>query len=101
MLTQRWEVAPFRSEKLRAYANGQACVCCGAQDGTVVLAHLPMQGISPGGSSKCDDFVSAFLCGRCHHEADHGEYRTDVFWRYQMNVRTLKRLFVNGKVRVV
>ena len=89
----------FKSEKLRKSANGEACVNCDTQDGTVVLAHLPMMGIADGGSSKCDDFVSAYLCRRCHFEADHGSKRRDVFWRYQVNVKTLRRMFEKGAIK--
>lgn len=89
----------FKSQKLRDSARDEICVNCNAQDGTVVLAHLPMMGIAAGGSSKCDDFVSAYLCGRCHHEADHGPKRRDVFWRYQVNVATLRRMFERGVIK--
>jgi hypothetical protein len=89
----------FKSPKLRDSARDETCVNCGIQDGTVVLAHLPMMGIADGGSSKCDDFVSAYLCGRCHHDADHGSKRRDVFWRYQVNVRTLRRMFEKGAIK--
>lgn len=100
MLAQRWETAPFRSEKLTRYAKGQSCVCCGACDGTVVLAHLPTMGISDGGSSKCDDFWGAHLCLRCHQLADGAEKRADIFWRAQMVARTLGRVFRNGKAKI-
>jgi hypothetical protein len=83
----------FKSQKLRDSANGETCVNCDTQDGTVVLAHLPMMGIADGGSSKCDDFVSAYLCSRCHGLADGGPGRRDVMWRYQINVKTLRRMF--------
>jgi hypothetical protein len=89
----------FKSQKLRDSARDEACVNCGIQDGTVVLAHLPMMGIADGGSSKCDDFVCGFLCTRCHYEADHGSKRRDVFWRYQVNVKTLRRMFEKGAIR--
>lgn len=93
-------MTPFRSEKLRKSANGETCVNCNAQDGTVVLAHLPMMGIADGGSSKCDDWCAAYLCMKCHQMADHGEMRRDAFWRYQMNARTLRRMFQKGVLRV-
>lgn len=89
----------FKSAKLRKSAKDETCVNCDIQDGTVVLAHLPMMGIADGGSSKCDDFVSAYLCARCHSEADHGSKRRDVFWRYQVNVKTLRRMFEKGALR--
>lgn len=88
----------FKSQKLRDSARDETCVSCWKQDGTVVLAHLPMMGIADGGSSKCDDFVSAYLCKVCHDSTD-GERRRDVFWRYQMNVRTLRRMFERGVIK--
>jgi hypothetical protein len=90
----------FVSQKLRDSARDETCVNCGATDGTVVLAHLPMMGIADGGSSKCDDFWAAFLCGICHSLADGSEKRRDVFWRSQMVARTLRRLFQKRILRV-
>jgi len=89
----------FKSKKLREAARDEACVSCGSI-GTTVLAHLPYMGIADGGSSKCDDWVSAFLCDKCHYEADHGERRRDIFWRYQMNVRTLRRMIERQVIRI-
>lgn len=101
MLAQRWETAPYRSEKLKRAAEGKSCVACDADDGTTITAHLPTAGISDAGKGiKCDDFWSAHLCSRCHFEADEGKYRNDVFWRAQMVARTMRRNFKNGKVRV-
>lgn len=88
----------YVSPKMRKSAKDESCVNCGTMDGTVVLAHLPMMGIADGGSSKCDDFVSAYLCRECHESTD-GERRRDVFWRYQMNVRTLRRMFERGVIK--
>lgn len=82
---------PWRSEWWTRQADGQSCVCCGAQDKTVVLAHLPMMGVSQGGFSKCDDFWGADLCRRCHDLADSEHYRQDVYWRSLMLKRTLRR----------
>jgi hypothetical protein len=88
----------YRNQEMRDSASGEACVNCETQDGTVVLAHLPMMGIADGGSSKCDDFVSAYLCKRCHDLTD-GERRRDVFWRYQVNMRTIRRMFEKGVIK--
>lgn len=101
MLAQRWEIAPFRSEKLTRYAEGQSCVNCGTCDGTVVHAHLAWPGIADKGmSTKCSDYWGAHLCFRCHHEADLGKYQTDLEWRTQMVAKTLDRIFKNGKARI-
>jgi hypothetical protein len=88
----------YRNQAMRDSANGEACVNCGLQDGTVVLAHLPMMGIADGGSSKCDDYVSAYLCRECHEHTD-GKYRRDVFWRYRVNMETIRRMFDKGVIK--
>jgi hypothetical protein len=73
-------------------------VNCGAQDDTVVLAHMPNYGITEtqGQSRRCDDFWAAHLCVRCHELADSGPYRRDHMWRARMVYRTLRRLFADG-----
>lgn len=58
---------------LRDLAEGQACVRCGARDGTVVLAHYfgPRRHSYGGGMShKGHDAVGAHLCMSCHSEMD-------------------------------
>jgi hypothetical protein len=85
----------FRSQKLRTAARDQACVNCGAQDGTVVLAHLPMAGES-GTGYKTHDWLGAHLCRRCHDIVDGPEGRDDIDLRHRVLVRTLKRLFAAG-----
>ena len=92
---------PFRSKALTNAARGQSCVNCGAEDGTVVHAHLAWPGIAPRGMSmKCDDFWGAHLCYRCHQSADSGEFHTDLFWRTMIVRRTLWRLFDQGVLTV-
>lgn len=59
--------------KLREAARDQACVRCGKQDGTVVLAHYfgPRRHSYGGGMShKGHDAVGAHLCATCHAEMD-------------------------------
>jgi len=59
--------------KLRDAADGQTCVRCGKQDGTVVLAHYfgPRRAAYGGGMSiKGHDAVGAHLCGACHSHMD-------------------------------
>ncbi len=54
---------------LRKAAKDKPCVRCGAEDGTVVLAHYfgPRRHNYGGGMSrKGDDVVGAWLCGECH-----------------------------------
>ena len=58
---------------MRDYAYGQACVCCGAKDGTVVAAHY--QGyrsylMGKGKASKPHDLFVAYFCSDCHAKFD-------------------------------
>lgn len=76
----------IRSQKLLDSAEGQACVNCGRQDGTVVAAHY--QGMrshlfGKGRGIKCHDIASAWLCGPCHEAFDgHGMgNHPDLYWR--------------------
>lgn len=58
---------------LRQLANGESCVRCGAQDGTVVLAHyfgVRRHSYGGGMGHKGHDAVGAYLCSRCHTEMD-------------------------------
>jgi hypothetical protein len=59
--------------KLREAARDQACVRCGREDGTVVLAHYfgPRRHAYGGGMSrKGHDAVAAHLCAACHSYMD-------------------------------
>lgn len=90
----------YESAKLRKAAKDRACVSCGAQDGTVVLAHMPIAGVADAGmGGKCGDHWAAHLCARCHSDADSGPYRRDIHWRARMVYRTLNRLFSDGVVK--
>ena len=58
---------------LRKAARGRECVRCGADDGTVVLAHYfgPRRHEYGGGMGrKGHDAVGAHLCSRCHQHMD-------------------------------
>lgn len=58
---------------LRQLARDESCVRCGAQDGTVVLAHYTgMRRLSYGGGFgiKVSDAVGAYLCASCHRHMD-------------------------------
>jgi len=79
--------------KLRRLAKGQSCVMCGADDGTIVLAHLPYR--NSGMGMKAPDVCGAHLCFRCHNEAD-GPRRMDHEWRFLALSRTLERLWKAG-----
>ena len=62
----------FRSRRLLNMARDQACVACGAQDGTVVAAHSNLQEHGKGVGHKAHDCMTAWLCHRCHSEYDQG-----------------------------
>lgn len=72
--------------KLRNASMGQSCVRCGADDGTVVLAHYsgPYQHkFGKGRGIKGADIAAADLCSKCHTFFD--EYRGEVSeqWRLE------------------
>lgn len=90
--------APIRSGKLREAARDQACVRCGAQDGTVVLAHLPYPG-GFGMGQKTDDIIGAHLCRECHDYVD-GPGRREYDLRFRLLAATLTRLLRDGVVVV-
>jgi hypothetical protein len=89
-------MTPVKSNKLRKAARDQACVMCAADDGTVVLAHLPFR--NSGMGIKAPDICGAHLCFGCHHYAD-GDGRMDHEWRFMALSRTLERLWRNGVVK--
>lgn len=60
-----------RSERLRASANGEPCVCCGSV-GTTVWAHSNESRHGKGMSIKAHDLLGLYLCGACHSAYDHG-----------------------------
>lgn len=63
----------FRSKKLLDAARGQACVMCGAMDGTIVSAHSNLMEHGKGKGLKAHDFAVAWLCHRCHSALDQGK----------------------------
>lgn len=62
----------YRNRKLLDLARDQACVMCGAQDGTVVAAHSNLGEHGKGWGLKAHDSMHAWLCHRCHTEYDQG-----------------------------
>lgn len=93
----------YISKRLRRAAKGQPCVRCGAQDETVVLAHLPgaYYGAASGTSQKTHDWLGAHLCGECHGYVDSAEGRKDTQTRMFCLVKTLERLFESGVLRSI
>lgn len=99
----------FRSRKLLDLAEGQPCMNCGAEDGTVVAAHSNLSRHGKGKSIKAHDCFVAFLCHRCHSWLDQGcgpdptmvwsDMREDkeMMFRHAMD-DTMLRLWMNGKV---
>lgn len=63
----------YRNRKLLDLAEDQACVMCGAQDGTVVAAHSNLGEHGKGLGLKAHDCMHAWLCYRCHTEYDQGK----------------------------
>lgn len=99
----------FRSPALLRHARDQACVNCGAEDGTVVAAHSNRSIHGKGAMLKAHDCFVAHLCARCHGWLDQGGgsdptgmwtvKEKDEFFARCMD-RTLLRLFQQGKLRV-
>ena len=67
---------PLRDRKYLDSFRGAACWACGAQDGTVVAAHI-RHGMAGGMGLKPDDSLTHPLCGKCHAEQGKGEFE---FW---------------------
>ncbi len=86
-----------RSERLRASANGEACVCCGSV-GTTVWAHSNEGAHGKGMSLKAHDLLGLYLCGECHARYDRGPetraYKQDFFRTYypETMVRVAEKL---------
>lgn len=80
---------PFRSKALRQGACGQSCIACGADDGTIVLAHR-----NEGKASmlKVDDFLALELCLRCHANYDQGRDMTQAERRAFFNEHYPKQI---------
>ena len=89
----------YRNRTLLYAARGETCVLCGADDGTIVAAHLPgsIYGMDAGMGEKCADFCVAHLCSQCHSRMDT-EWRRDTQIRMKALCLTLERLFANGRL---
>ena len=94
--------------KLREAARDQSCVRCGAEDGTVVLAHYfgPRRHDYGGGMSrKGSDLIGAHLCANCHTYMDSKSRDKDNRWELSeeflhLCALTILRLEATGKLRV-
>ena len=95
------------SKKLRQAANGQSCIKCGNNDGTVVLAHYSGTGshkFGKGAGQKAEDIFGAHLCYACHNYFDsyaegNGVERADEF--KDAMLMTIKRLFLQKLIKIV
>lgn len=63
-------MANYRNKKLTQSAQHEACVSCGANDGTIVWAHSNRQKHGKGMGIKAHDLFGAFLCYLCHLSYD-------------------------------
>lgn len=92
----------YRNEKLRRSADGEACVACGLQDGTVVWAHANSQVFGKGMGIKASDAAGMLLCSGCHVAHDQGrggskdERRANEF---EWIARSLVRLIEKGVLK--
>lgn len=63
----------FRNRALLDLANGQRCVRCGANDGTIVPAHFHGKFahlFGKAGSQRASDVCVCHLCHSCHEKFD-------------------------------
>ena len=103
----------FRSKKLLEGARDQACVYCGAKDGTVVAAHY--QGfrshyLGKGKGTKVSDLYVADLCSKCHEKFDrHQVSEFEDSWMRKIDqseqflycvLRTLERRVKQGILKL-
>lgn len=93
--------------KLRDAAEGMSCVSCGAEDGTIVLAHYfgPRRHDYGGGMSrKGGDLIGAHLCVRCHNRMDTLSKDKEQRWVHSEEflhycALTILRLYEKGVIR--
>ena len=63
----------YRNKRLTDSAKHEACVACGADDGTVVWAHSNSQKHGKGMGIKAHDIYGAYLCHKCHAMFDRND----------------------------
>jgi hypothetical protein len=84
----------IRSTTLLRNAREIPCQHCGADNGTVVAAHINFGG-GKGRAIKADDNLIASLCFLCHAELDQGKNLTKeeraVMW-VAAHIKTVKKL---------
>ena len=93
---------PIRSRKLLDKAEGESCIRCGINDGTIVAAHysgIMAHQIGKGKGIKVDDLATAELCSKCHLEMDSYENGNDYERATEfliMIMKTLNRRWYRG-----
>lgn len=100
----------IRSKKLLEAAKDQACINCGAKDGTVVAAHytgLRSHRFGKGTGHKPHDLCIADLCHRCHYRfdvaSDRGSFDKKVDHSEQflfLTIQTLIRRVDQGVITI-
>jgi hypothetical protein len=71
----------WRSKKYLHAANGESCIRCGTDDGTIVSAHytgIRQHTYGKGRGIKCDDLATADLCQACHTYFDQPAQRKSI-----------------------
>lgn len=97
----------FESQILRDASEGQICVRCGNTESVVGAHYTGVRRLAYGGGhgKKCHDFLTADLCGACHHFMDtlsrdkgRAYEHSELFLHFI--VLTLERRFVQGVIVV-
>ncbi len=101
------------AKEMLASAKGQACICCGINDGTIVAAHYQgfrSHSLGKGTGIKPHNLFIAHLCSKCHAVFDSYDSSNfpDLFMRkidrseafLYMIVKTWERLFNQGKITI-
>lgn len=86
--------------RLRESARGESCIACGAQDGTVVLAH---RNEGKGMGIKSPDYLALDLCANCHRWYDQGKDATREQRRQFFNEhypKQVQRWVKKGLIRI-
>jgi hypothetical protein len=104
----------FVIQEIRDLAKGQACVCCGIRDDTVVACHyqgLRSHSLGKGTGMKPHDLFVAYLCTSCHRKFDsyEGSSYDDPFMRKIENsetflfhiLKTWELLYIQGKIKII
>ena len=99
--------------KMLASAKRQACIICGADDGTIVACHYTgfrQHMFGKGTGTKCSDLFTAHFCAKCHNTFDSNEV-SDYEDRYMRKIdqseqfmvgilKTWERLYQQGKIKI-